>query len=377
MLDLARGLKEHGEWDPWVLLPKEDGPLVEKLKENQIRYEVLKIPSLFLTVSRSAPLFGILKTYFSIPALQLYVFDLVRVLKKNRTQVIHSNGLKCHIFSVLAGFLTGIPVIWHLRDLLDTGPTQWTLKRLSQLFGPTLIANSQTTAEAFRKNLTLKRKQKLKVIYNGFDLKDFSAEKNHWLQNTFKLDPSYRAVGILGALAKWKGQKEFIQAAARLNDLEDVVFFVMGDEIYDTSSEKGFKKELEDEVLRLDMKERVLFTGFVSNPVEALRSLDVLVHASTRPEPFGRVIAEAMACEVPVVAPSSGGPSELIQSGKTGLLFAPHSIESMANAIRETLENPQEAQRRAKEARNFFEKNLSLAQHVKEIMDVYEERTSS
>src|SRR5439155_15843587 len=87
----------------------------------------------------------------------------------------------------------------------------------------------------------------------------------------------------------------------------------VGGPMYQTDGSQFTVRELRAAAARLGMESSVGFTGFVKNPAAALRSLDVVVHASTSPEPFGLVIAEAMACGRPVVVSNSGGVAELVR----------------------------------------------------------------
>jgi glycosyltransferase involved in cell wall biosynthesis len=83
----------------------------------------------------------------------------------------------------------------------------------------------------------------------------------------------------------------------------------------------------------LAVQDRVGFTGFVPNPAAAMRALDVVVHASTEPEPFGLVIAEGLACGRPVIVSAAGGAAELVEAGRDALTFEPGDAAALAHAI--------------------------------------------
>jgi glycosyltransferase involved in cell wall biosynthesis len=86
---------------------------------------------------------------------------------------------------------------------------------------------------------------------------------------------------------------------------------------------------------------RVAFTGFVSDPAAAMRALDVVVHASTEPEPFGLVIAEAMACGRAVVASADGGAAEIVSDGVDALTHAPGDFQALARIITKLALDPE------------------------------------
>src|SRR4030095_17066617 len=83
----------------------------------------------------------------------------------------------------------------------------------------------------------------------------------------------------------------------------------------------------------LGMVCRTVFTGFRRDIPELIQLLDVVVHASVEPEPFGRVIAEGMAMGKPVVAAMNGGPLEIIRDGQTGFLVPSGDLEKLAHRI--------------------------------------------
>src|SRR6185295_16036858 len=89
--------------------------------------------------------------------------------------------------------------------------------------------------------------------------------------------------------------------------------YIIGGPIYQTGGSQYSLEELCQEAERLGLSRRVVFTGFAVDPAAALRALDVIVHASTEPEPFGMVIVEGMACGKPVVASESSGAAELFE----------------------------------------------------------------
>ena len=126
----------------------------------------------------------------------------------------------------------------------------------------------------------------------------------------------------MGVLARWKGQLDFVRAAARLiAEGSQDHFVIVGDEIYDTSGESGFGAELRAQVKDLRLESKIHFTGFMADIPEVMNGLDILVHASTLPEPFGRVVIEGYACETPVIASRAGGILEIAEDGRSALLF--------------------------------------------------------
>jgi glycosyltransferase involved in cell wall biosynthesis len=114
------------------------------------------------------------------------------------------------------------------------------------------------------------------------------------------------------------------------------------------------------------------FTGFVQDSAMAMRALDVVVHASTEPEPFGLVIAEAMACGKPVVASRAGGARELTESGVNALGHEPSDAAGLARRIEELARDAGLRQRLGSAGRSTAEQHFSRRRLARELTPVYQ-----
>jgi glycosyltransferase involved in cell wall biosynthesis len=119
------------------------------------------------------------------------------------------------------------------------------------------------------------------------------------------------------------------------------------------------------------LADRVGITGFVDQPADAMRALDVVVHASTRPEPFGLVIAEAMACGRAVVATAAGGAAEIVSDGVDALAVPPGDAGALAAAIRRLVESPELRARLGAAGRETAERRFDRARLAAEVAPIY------
>jgi glycosyltransferase involved in cell wall biosynthesis len=371
VLTILRGLNENPAWGiaPWVLLPRKEGTLVEELIRFNIEYDVLEMPEYFFKISRAAPVSATMSGIQSLPGMGMYLSQLKWMLEQKRPDLIHTNSIKTHLVSGLLSQNLKIPVLWHLRDILGNGPTLWGLqalmklnKRVSPFY---LVANSRATADSFKM-------RPVDVVYNGFDPKEYFPKKNKIFHELFNLPEQAPVVGIVGVLAKWKGQLEFIEMAERMIKAGTGVYFVIvGGEIYDTDGDAGFGQKLWEEAKKRKILDRVFFTGFRKDIPDVINGLDVLVHASTRPEPFGRVVIEAMACGVPVVASNAGGVLELITHNKTGLLVEPGNVKEMSEAVTQILGDHAMAKKFTKAGLDDFHKRFTDKKSLEAMVAVY------
>jgi glycosyltransferase involved in cell wall biosynthesis len=318
-------------------------------------------------MSRGAPLSAFQNGLRSVPGMGLYLSRLVLALRRQQPALLHTNGLKCHALGALVGPVNQIPVLWHLRDIMPEGPTLWTLRTLQRASRSSVVANSKATADAFNA-----RDRRMFVVHNGLSERTYIRDPNRDFHHVMGIPPEKPLVGIIGVLARWKGQLEFLRMAEELvRRGSDAYFVVIGGEIYDTGSDSGFGKELREQARLMGIAERVHFAGYQSDPVRAINGLDVLVHASVKPEPFGRVILEAMACGVPAVASAAGGVMEFVREGDSGLLFPPGDVEAMANAVERLLKNASLRARLSTEGRKEFLADFTQKRHVERMAEVY------
>ena len=145
------------------------------------------------------------------------------------------------------------------------------------------------------------------------------------------------SVGMIGRIAPWKGQDVFLNAFAQAFPAGDATATVVGAPLF---GEEDYEREVRGLVERLDLSDRVSFAGFRHDVGAELAAMDVLVHASVIPEPFGQVVVEGMAAGVPVVAAAAGGPAEIIDDGVQGILYPPSDSAALAVALRRLAGDP-------------------------------------
>jgi glycosyltransferase involved in cell wall biosynthesis len=155
----------------------------------------------------------------------------------------------------------------------------------------------------------------------------------------------------MATFGRWKGHEPFLRAVQRLGRSVPIRAYIVGAPLYDTAGSQYTLDELRRLATDLGVSDRVGFTGFIERPAGALRALDVVVHASTQPEPFGLVIAEAMACRRAVIVSAAGGAAELVRDGINALTHPPGDIERLAEAIERCAESEDLRQQLGQQAR--------------------------
>jgi len=183
--------------------------------------------------------------------------------------------------------------------------------------------------------------------------------------------PGTVRVGLMATFARWKGHLTFLDALSRLPGDLPVRGYVIGGPVYQTAGSQVTLEELRDACTRLGLDGRVGFAGFQSDRGAALRALDITVHASTSPEPFGLVIAEAMSTGRAIITSATGGAAELVRAGVDALTAAPGDAGELARALEQLVRDHHLRDTLGHSARQAALARFSLARFAGEIAAVY------
>jgi glycosyltransferase involved in cell wall biosynthesis len=179
-------------------------------------------------------------------------------------------------------------------------------------------------------------------------------------------------VGLVATYGRWKGHDVFLDALARVSSsAPGVRGYIIGGPLYDTCDSQYTRAELQAMIESRRLNDRVGLTGFV-DPGAAMRALDVIVHASTQPEPFGLVIAEAMACGRTVIATGHGGAAEFIADGQNALIARAADRRALADAIERLIRDPRLRKDLGARARDTALERCSPERMASQVAGVFE-----
>jgi lipopolysaccharide heptosyltransferase II len=211
--------------------------------------------------------------------------------------------------------------------------------------------------------------ERIRCIARSVDLSKFKISKEK------KQGRSPYTIAIVGRITPLKGHRYFIKALAEVvRTLPKIRIWIIGDA---PAQKTSYREELEVLVQRSGLKDHVEFFGNRRDIAELLSQTDVLVLSTITQEAFGRVILEAQAMGVPVVATHVGGVVDIIDDGKTGLLVMPKDTEAMAKAVIQLLKDKALANRLTAEAKLKLQEKFTLEQMASRTIEVYAELLNS
>jgi glycosyltransferase involved in cell wall biosynthesis len=177
-------------------------------------------------------------------------------------------------------------------------------------------------------------------------------------------------VGLVGTYAKWKGHDVFFSALSRLAHVP-LQAYVVGGPVYDTADSQWRRDDLERMADQAGIRSRIRLVPFCADVSPIMRSLDVIVHASTAPEPFGLVIAEAMCTGRAVVVSAAGGAAGLVRPGVDALTHEAGDAAGLAAAIERLVTDGSTRTRIAAAARDAGARRFDSARAAADMLRVY------
>ena len=316
--------------------------------------------------------------FTAAPGVLAYIGQLRSALRELNPDLVHTNGLKMHVLGVWSR-PPRIPTVWHIHEYVQPRPIMARLLRRCAASCSAVVANSRSVAADVQ--AACGHRIKVHTVYNAIDLARFCP-----IGPTLDLDalaglPPPRAgavrVGLVGTLASWKGHKTFLEALALLPPNLPIQAYVVGGAVYQTNGSQYSLDELRSLAAKLKISHKVGFTGFVEDSASAMRSLDIVVHASIRPEPFGLVIVEAMACGRALIASQAGGAAEILELGKNALGHPSGDAAALADRIAELASNPGLRAQLGKAGRATAESRFDRARLAEDWIPIYRQVMAS
>lgn len=335
-LDLARSLVKLGHT---AIVVSGGGELVKELESGgAIHYQLPAGNKNLISIIRCIP-------------------RLAEIIRNERIDIVHARSRVPAIISFFACRMTGVAFITTCHGYYRKHPFSMFMG-----WGKRVIVLSNVIARHMIDDFSVPV-DRIRIIPRSVDLERF----------TFTRRPRGAAlnVGIIGRLTPLKGHIHFIKAMARVaRAYPNLKIWIVGDA---PASKAAYKDHVRLLVRRLGLWHCTEFLGTQRDIPSVLSQLDLLVLSTTAHEAFGRVIIEAQACGVPVVATAVGGVVDIIEEGVNGLLVPPADPEALAGAVERILGDPDLAGAIVENARKKVLEKYTLERMVGATLDVYRE----
>jgi glycosyltransferase involved in cell wall biosynthesis len=323
-INLMVTAKHYTKVHPIIFAP--EGELLDRARKNWL--EVVPLPSYNARLSRNP-----LRLAAGAAGMIKAGRQLADAVKAYGIDVIHANSLRAGMMASLFYWRHRIPVIWHLHDIPPKGLIGKVIRLYASLAAQSVIAISEPVMKDYQK-----LGERIHLVHNGAVLSEFSEQEKTYSREKIRLElhtpQAGRVMTIIGQIAPWKRQADAIRALhTLLQHGEENYLWIVGEPKFRRENEQ-YLEELYRLADQLKVRQYIRFTGFREDVDEICCASDLLLLCSEN-EPFGRVIIEAMAQGTPVIATNGGGVAEIIQHGRSGLLYTTGHILELTQCIQD------------------------------------------
>jgi glycosyltransferase involved in cell wall biosynthesis len=366
---LVTGL-DRDRYEPVVMFYAEN-PLVDRLRDERIEVHIVEKPrAVVLGRENTASPRRLLQPLQRVANLaRLLLLPAIRnafLLRRGGFGLVHlNNSIRFNNEWMLATRLARIPCVTHERGINQS------YEAAARYFARSL-AGIICISDGVRKNMIEKQVDlpHMVTIHNALNprvLRVTAAPTE--IRQLHGIAPDAPLLGIVGNIKAWKGQRIVVEAMARVVErIPSACCLLVGDA---AEADRYYEQELRGLVRKLGLEDRVVFTGFRMNVPDYINAMQIVLHSSIEPEPFGRVFLEAMALSKPVIGANAGGVPEIIVPGETGLLVEPGNADDMARAILQLLPDPDACARMGRAGYARLRERFSMEKHVSAVQALY------
>ncbi len=287
------------------------------------------------------------------------------LIREHRIALLHANGPQTNVVAGLAGRLTGVPAVWHARNLLYGNMRD--VDRMLAALATRIICNSEAIRDRFRGSTAW---AKSVTILNAVDTREFNPRiPREPFRGELGIPPDVPVVGIVGRIGLGKGHTHFVEAAIRLvSGGSPGQFLIVGDTLF--PEDAGRTDALRRRIKEAGLEDRIRLVGLRRDIPHVMRGLDVMVLASDA-EPCGRVLFEAMASGTPIVATNTGGTPEIVRDGLEGILVPPRDPAALAGAVGRLINDPGLRADLGRAGVARIEADFTIERYIKRTLEVY------
>lgn len=284
----------------------------------------LRWPAELVTAPISSGTLALLR---GLPAALRSAQRLRHAVRRERPAMVHVHTRKAQLVSALLPLGDGTRMVWHLRDDVPASRALRLVTRLAMRRVDHAVALTTWMADHYAGKGIRPRSGRIGLVPSSVDPIGLRGLPTPFLDGAEQV-----VVGFVGQVARWKAPHLLIEAAEDMRDLPQVSFRIVGEVLF-SRAEAGYSRWLVERLAGSPAADRIERIGLAASPADAFRGVDVLVHTSTSPEPFGRVLVEAMVARRPIVALRHGSPVELLDESCAVFAERPDG-RSIAAAIR-------------------------------------------
>jgi len=308
----------------------------------------------------------------------IILLKLIKLLKINHYDIVHTHTTKAGILGRIASRIAGVPVIIHglhgsTFQAFNSGLLNWLLfllERLTSKFTDAYVSVSEMLSEKYVEK-GIGEKEKYYTVYSGMRLdKFYNIKKNidyEKKQRELGINPRHFVIGNVARMEMRKGHKFLLDAFKKVTlERKDypLKLLIIG--------EGEDREKLENYTKELNLEDKVIFAGYREDVEELMAIMNIFVLTSLR-EGLPRVLVQAAAVGIPLIAFNVDGVSEIIKDNQNGFLIRPGDVKQLTNRIIKYIDNKDLVLLHGQRGREFIKDKWSIEDMVDKIDKIYQD----
>lgn len=289
------------------------------------------------------------------------LFNVIELIKANKIDVVNVHGSKVmYLLGLIKAMCSCFKLVFFKHVLLKPKGKKLLAKLAYKYVDKVICVSSAVFNEQVQ---VFGQSDKFVKINNGIDVDKFNIDGN--------ISNDVFTLGFVGRIAPEKGIEYLVDALKRLKE-KGYIFkaLIVGEA--NSKSEYTYERYLNKYINDSGLKEQLVRLGFIKDLSMVYRKLDLLVLPSIGREAFGMVLCEAMYFSVPVITTNTGGQTDVVTDGETGLVVNPKDTEALANAMIRIMDDKKLRNKLALNGKEQVLRNFTFDKYEQQIRNVYE-----
>jgi len=299
------------------------------------------------------------------PKVFFAIFPLIKLLKKNKIDIIHAHTRVTQVLSAIVSCITGIPYVttWHGYYTPRFG------RKLFPAYGRRVVAISDPVREDLVTSFGVPA-AKISLIYNGIDMDEFeekgktadvTQDKKRW-----GIEGAFPVIGTVARLVADKGHACVIKAFKTFSERYPAAkLLIVG--------EGKYRSRLDEMVDYYGLRSRVVFVGTVKNVARIIQLMDIFVLVPSLKEGFGLAVIEAMTLRKPVIVSRIGGLTAIVEHDRRGFIIEPEDDGMLVERLAFLAGHPEKRVQFAEAAYRYCRENFTITAMAEKMKTLYDE----
>lgn len=345
----------------YKVVTTKNGKLKNALEQYSISVDVVELGKKANVFGGKILTYTIFEKILVVFQILFYNLKLITYIYKNNIDIVYVNDIRALVYSFIASKILRKKIIWYVRENISPR-----IANIGFRFADNIITIAEGVLREVPSNKINKYKHKLKNIYTGFDFEQFKIYNKNTVKKEFGISENDLVIGYLGSINERKGIDLLVEAFIDLSyQYANIQLLIVGDV---STGYEDYWGKLSAKLYEVDVKfKHIPYTTSVSR---IYSSIDIFVLPS-RSEGLPRVVVEAMAHQLAVIATDVGGTNEIIENESLGVIVKRDEKEELICGIKKLIINDEYRNQVAIQGYQFVRSKFTEKKFIREINEYF------